>query len=194
MSQEGDTRRHQKYKKNGTKSGGYFDIWHSCINCGKGRWVRIEKRGSPRSIRCLSCALKERNRKGSESPKWKGGRIRSNGYILIWLQSDDFFYPMIKGKGYILEHRLTMAKHLGRNLQSWEIVHHKNHIRDDNRIENLQLVTDDRHKQITILETRIKHLERRVTLLEVENIRLLTQMGGAVGAMRGEAARSPRSP
>jgi len=40
-----------------------------------------------------------------------------------------------------------------------KIVHHKNHKRDDNRIENLQLVSDDRHNQITILEVRIKYLE-----------------------------------
>lgn len=32
-------------------------------------------------------------------------------------------------------------------------------IKDDNRIENLQLATDDRHNGITILENRIKRLE-----------------------------------
>jgi len=100
-----------------------------------------------------------------------------DGYIGIRLSANGFFHPMVSKDGYVLEHRLVVARHLGRCLYRWEIVHHKNHIRDDNRIENLQLVSDDRHRQITILENAIRHLEKRVTLLEAENIILRQQIG-----------------
>lgn len=56
-------------------------------------------------------------------------------------------------------------------MHSWELIHHANGIKDDNRLENLQLITDDRHKQITVLENRIKFLEKRVATLEAEVMR-----------------------
>ena len=105
---------------------------------------------------------------GEAHPQWRGGRMHHNGYVSIRVYPDDFFYPMASWCGYVREHRLVMAKSLGRNLQSWELIHHINGIKDDNRLENLQLVTDDKHKQITVLENRIKFLERRVATLEAE--------------------------
>ncbi len=141
-------------------------IGHACVDCGKVRWVMLRPNGVPAHTRCQHCAsLDHRNH-------WKTGRVNDHGYIDIHIDKSDFFYEMANHAGYIPEHRLVMAKFLGRNLHSWEIVHHKNHIRDDNRIENLQLVSDDRHKQITILESRIARLEKRVTMLEAENILL----------------------
>lgn len=45
----------------------------------------------------------------------------------------------------ILEHRWVMEQHLGRKLEPWEQVHHINHNRLDNRVENLEVVTSREH-------------------------------------------------
>ncbi len=92
--------------------------------------------------------------------------LMGRGYVALRVYPNDFFSPMASQIGYVKEHRLVMAKHIGRCLHSWELVHHKNGIKDDNRIENLQLITDHRHNQITVLENRIRFLERRVAELE----------------------------
>jgi hypothetical protein len=74
---------------------------------------------------------------GEKSSRWKGGEHRMwNGYILIKLPN----HPMADSKGYIKKHRLIMSEHLGRILDRKEIVHHINHKKDDNRIDNLMLI------------------------------------------------------
>lgn len=77
---------------------------------------------------------------GSNNRAWKGGRAFSNGYVLVRIDRSDPMHVMAGVRGeYVLEHRLVIARYLNRPLHSWETVHHINGIKDDNRIENLQL-------------------------------------------------------
>ena len=81
-------------------------------------------------------------KKGKDCPSWKGGRKKSTeGYTLLLMHS----HPNAYVDGYIAEHRLIMESHIGRYLNSWETVHHINGIKDDNRIENLQLLPRSEH-------------------------------------------------
>jgi Mor family transcriptional regulator len=74
-----------------------------------------------------------------EHGSWQGGRTVVEGYVYIkpTLEEQQFCAP--NTSGYVAEHRLVMGRHLGRRLLSAETVHHKNGIRDDNRLENLQI-------------------------------------------------------
>lgn len=80
--------------------------------------------------------------RGSRHPAWNGGRTRDpKGYVSVRVAEDHPYFAMARGSSnYIAEHRLVMAEHLGRALGADESVHHLNGVKDDNRIENLQLV------------------------------------------------------
>lgn len=72
---------------------------------------------------------------------WQGGRVQEYGgkYVGVYIAKDDPLYSMARSTGYILEHRLVMARSLGRPLTRKETVHHINGDTNDNRLENLQL-------------------------------------------------------
>jgi hypothetical protein len=136
-------------------------IFTNCKYCGKAI--------SKRSTQCRSCYFKHKKapwlkkyqfkkgcipwHKGKKTgliPKTafkkghllglKSGRVKhSFGYI--WIYSPN--HPYRDSRKYILEHRLVMEKHLGRYLKPEEVVHHINGIKDDNRIENLMLYSNN---------------------------------------------------
>lgn len=97
-----------------------------CSDCG----VPIKSN----STRCKKCSGKSRS--GTNHHNYKGGRTVSRGYVYI---SGNQGHPNANKGGQVQEHVLVMSEYLGRGLLSGESVHHKNGIRDDNRIENLEL-------------------------------------------------------
>jgi transposase-like protein len=76
---------------------------------------------------------------GRRRPHNGGVSNRPDGYRAILVYPDDPLASMRGMNGYVLEHRLVMARHLGRPLTRSETVHHINGDKMDNRLENLQL-------------------------------------------------------
>jgi hypothetical protein len=79
--------------------------------------------------------------KGSKAGNWKGGRnVTKRGYVEAWVAPDDPFACMRKlPTCYVFEHRLVMARMLGRPLTDNESVHHRDGNRQNNDPTNLEL-------------------------------------------------------
>ena len=122
---------------------GYY-IWLACHDCGKQRWVNYYSlQRSNYHGRCKSCDGKYHYNLFTAT--YTGHFLTTEGYVMIQLKPDSFYYSMTESNGYIKEHRLVMAQYLGRCLMPFEIVHHINGQRDDNRLGNLKLGTPNDH-------------------------------------------------
>ncbi len=173
----------------------------ACASCGKEIEVIACLQGKPRYCSRSCAASDKRIRENIECqvckklfyPYKKGMKFCSKeckynsyprkGYKEIYAkfllqEEQEKFAPMFDVKGRVLEHRLVMARHLGRPLKSEEIVHHKNGVKRDNRIENLELLEsrkehhtgcgDDIREQLRTAEARNRELESKLKSLGVE--------------------------
>lgn len=124
-------------------------------------------------IECQSCHQLFYPTKPSQrfcSDKCKYDRFQRTGYKeVIWtIETESWLRPMFDKRNRCLEHRVVMAKHLGRPLNAAEIVHHRNGNKRDNRLENLELLArkekhhtgygDDLYQKLQEAERKIKEL------------------------------------
>lgn len=88
---------------------------------------------------------------GPANHNFKAGRYTtSEGYVRVLLDPSDPLISMADGKRYVLEHRLVMARLIGRPLMGDESVHHIDGDRGNNTAENLQLRRGQHGKHIHV--------------------------------------------
>lgn len=103
-------------------------IWTCRCTCGEIKSVPLTHLPYGRTKSCKDCALRGR-----------GSYYSTEGYRVLAKWSLDFPEYSNRKDGTILEHVYLMSCYLRRALTENETVNHINGIRDDNRLENLQL-------------------------------------------------------
>ncbi len=105
--------------------------WNCKCECGTIRKVPTTNLVQGRSRGCTKCYHKA----ASKLRRTSGTKTMSDGYVLI----KDWNHPNRHANNYVREHVKVMSEFLGRPLFKGENIHHINGVRNDNRIENLEL-------------------------------------------------------
>ena len=115
-------------------------------------YKRLKRYGDPEGGRDGKTMEAGRRQNGT------GCKIPS-GYIEVYAPE----HQNANAKGTILQHRLMMSNSIGRPLLPGESVHHINGVRDDNRIENLELWTTS-HPSGQRVEDKVKWAREIIAL------------------------------
>lgn len=71
--------------------------------------------------------------------------MKINGYVIVYDPDSPEAMRSKSWNGYVYEHRKIACEKIGRKLLPNEVVHHINGVRDDNRPENLEVLTRGEH-------------------------------------------------
>lgn len=107
----------------------------------KSRSISEAKQGQGPLPHVIAASVRSRRKHDLPGRPDVGWKLDAYGYVQIWTEN-----------GYIREHRMIMEKLIGRPLLPHEDVHHKNEIRHDNRLENLELKTHADHLREHVAE------------------------------------------
>ena len=112
----------------------------SC-KCGCGEQIQLYE---PRH-KVLRYFINHHHSRGKNNNHWNGGRYKTRfNYILSYQPN----HPFCEMKGYIMEHRLIYEQFHKCCMLKWGVIHHKNEVKDDNRIENLEGMTKFNHVRL----------------------------------------------
>lgn len=95
-----------------------------CLHCGAAF--------RPGKVNTIYCSRKCYRDSGTAKPTRNGA-----GYVLVYRPE----HPAAYKSGQVLEHRILMEESIGRLLLPTETVHHRNGVKHDNRLANLELWT-----------------------------------------------------
>lgn len=172
--------------KNGVSGPTVIEV--ACPICGQKRWMLnsslVKTAARAPEDRLPWCKICGQKKASEDSARRVNGKyVNGHGYVQVLVDSLSpadraLIEPMLKRrsgkrKTTIPEHRLKMAKHIGRSLSANEQVHHRNSNRQDNRLANLRLVTPTSHPvapkdKIAVLTVEIEAAARKAQTAQAD--------------------------